>query len=197
LSSAHDDDRRDDSTLLTAIRAGDVSALETLLARYWSPLTMFVARMTGSDEAAEDAVQEAFCRLWERRRSWRGEGSVSGLLFRLARNIAISAHRHVRAEERAASAAGESLSTYHELPEMPDEELRTALDRAIGLLPARRREVFLLRVVHDLSYKEIASIMGTSTQTVANQLSHALASLRQALVATAERRRPSSPTLRA
>lgn len=190
-------DRLPDKELLEQLSAGEVAALETLLARYWSPLTMFVARMTGSDEAAEDAVQEAFCRLWERRRSWRREGSVSGLLFRLARNIAISAHRHVRAEERAASAAGESLSTYHELPEMPDEELRAALEHAIALLPPRRREVFLLRVVHDLSYKEIASIMGTSTQTVANQLSHALGSLRQALVATAERRRPSSPTLRA
>jgi DNA-directed RNA polymerase specialized sigma24 family protein len=41
--------------------------------------------------------------------------------------------------------------------------------------------VFLLRVVHGLSYKEIAEIMGTSSQTVANQLSHALATLRHDL----------------
>ena len=184
-----------DNVLLERLSAGDVAALEALLARYWSPLTMFVARMTGSAEAAEDAVQEAFCRLWDRRRSWRGEGSVSALLFRLARNNAISAHRHQLAEERVASVAVERSPAYHELPEKPDEEHRIALDRAIALLSPRRREVFLLRVVHDLSYKEIAAIMGTSTQTVANQLSHALASLRQALVATAERRRPSSPTL--
>jgi RNA polymerase sigma-70 factor (ECF subfamily) len=170
-----------DNVLLERLSAGDVAALETLLARYWAPLTLFVARMTGSDEAAEDAVQEAFCRLWERRRAWRAEGSVSALLFRLARNIAISAHRHAQAEERAASVAVEHSLTHHELPELPDDELHAALEQAIALLPPRRREVFLLRVVHDLSYKEIASIMGTSTQTVANQLSHALASLRQSL----------------
>ena len=41
-------------------------------------------------------------------------------------------------------------------PELPDEALRAALERAIASLPPRRREVFLLRVVHDLSYKEIA-----------------------------------------
>jgi RNA polymerase sigma factor (sigma-70 family) len=61
------------------------------------------------------------------------------------------------------------------------EELRAALDRVVGALPRRRREVFLLRCVHGLSYREIAGIMDTSTQTVANQLSHALATLRRSL----------------
>ena len=66
-------------------------------------------------------------------------------------------------------------------PELPDEELSASLERAIAALSPRRREVFLLRVVHDLSYKEIGAVMGTSTQTVANQLSHALAELRRRL----------------
>jgi len=181
LPSEHD--QRPDAVLLAGLAADDASALEALLLRHWSPLTMFVARMTGSEEAAEDAVQEAFCRLWERRRSWRGEGSVSGLLFRLARNIAISEHRHLQAEERAASVASESLPRHHEAPELPDTELRAKLEHAIAALSPRRREVFLLRVVHDLSYKEIAGVMGTSVQTVANQLSHALSELRKLLSA--------------
>ena len=170
-----------DAVLLARLAADDSSALDALLAKYWSPLTMFIARMTGSAEAAEDAVQETFCRLWERRSSWRVDGSVSGLLFRLARNIAISEHRHLQAEERAASVAGEGMPTHHAAPELPDAELRALLERAIAALPPRRREVFLLRVVHELSYKEIAAVMGTSPQTVANQLSHALASLRTRL----------------
>ena len=174
-------DERSDAVLLERLTANDTSALDTLLARYWSPLMMFIARMTGSPEAAEDAVQETFCRLWERRGSWRVEGSVSGLLFRLARNIAISEHRHLQAEDRAAAIAIEGAPRHHDIPPLPDEALRAALERAIGALPPRRREVFLLRVVHDLSYKEIAQIMGTAPQTVANQLSHALAALREQL----------------
>ncbi len=172
-----------DAVLLARLAADDSSALDALLAKYWSPLTMFIARMTGSPEAAEDAVQETFCRLWERRRTWRVEGSVGGLLFRLARNIAISEHRHLQAEERAASIAGEALPTHHDAPELPDAELRAVLEDAIATLPPRRREVFLLRVVHELSYKEIAAVMGTSPQTVANQLSHALGELRKKLSA--------------
>ena len=175
------DDRPSDAVLLARMAADDASALDALLERYWVPLTMFIARMTGSAEAAEDAVQETFCRLWERRTSWRPAGSVSGLLFRLARNIAISEHRHLRAEERAVDALGETAPRHHDAPELPDHELRAALERAIATLPPRRREVFLLRAVHDLSYKEIAAVMGTSTQTVANQLSHALAALRAEL----------------
>jgi RNA polymerase sigma-70 factor (ECF subfamily) len=181
LPSEHDPPT--DAVLLARLAADDSSALDALLAKYWSPLTMFIARMTGSPEAAEDAVQETFCRLWERRRTWRVEGSVGGLLFRLARNIAISEHRHLQAEERAASVAGEALPTHHDAPELPDAELRAVLEDAIATLPPRRREVFLLRVVHELSYKEIAAVMGTSPQTVANQLSHALGELRKKLSA--------------
>lgn len=177
------DDQPSDATLLARLAADDAVALDALLARHWSPLVAFLTRLTGSADAAEDAAQEAFCRLWERRRSWGGEGSVTGLLFRLARNTAVSAHRHLRAEERAVDAAGESMVPHHGMVELPDTELRAALESAIASLSPRRREVFLLRVVHDLSYKEIAAITGTSTQTVANQLSHALAALRVALAA--------------
>lgn len=179
MPTAHD--QPSDATLLARLAADDASALDALLARYWLPLITFLARMTGSVEAAEDAAQETFCRLWERRRSWRIEGSVSGLVFRLARNIAISEHRHLQAEGRAAEVVSESTPAHHAAPDVPDAELRAALERAIAALPPRRREVFLLRVVHDLSYKEIAVAMGTSPQTVANQLSHALAFLRRAL----------------
>jgi RNA polymerase sigma-70 factor (ECF subfamily) len=107
------------------------------------------------------------------------EGSVSGLLFRLARNIAISEHRHLQTEARVATIVADSQPGHCDIDQLPDDELRQILEREISALPPRRREVFLLRVVHDLSYKEIAAIMGTSSQTVANQLSSALTTLRQ------------------
>lgn len=174
-------DQSSDAILLARLAADDASALDALLARYWTPLSLFLTRLTGSAESAEDAVQETFCRLWERRRSWRVDGAVGGLLFRLARNIAISAHRHLQAQDRAAAIAIEHAPRHHDALELPDDALRVELERAIAALPPRRREVFLLRVVHDLSYKEIATVMGTSSQTVANQLSHAVAELRQTL----------------
>lgn len=171
-----------DDEVLERLRRGDVQALDAFVRRYWSPIHAYVARMSGSPDAAEDIAQRTFHRLWERRASWRPAGSVRGLLYRIAHNLAVSEYRAERARARADTAASEAR------PEPPDpldlaanEELRDALDRAVQALPPRRREVFVLRCIHDLPYKEIARIMGISPQTVANQLSHALAALRVTL----------------
>lgn len=175
-------DEPSDAVLLARLRASDHAALDALLARHWSPIFLYAVRRTGSQDAAEDVAQEVFCRLWERRTSWRSEGSVRGLLFRLARNFAVSAHRRDRAQERAQHTFAAVTGDLFIAPLAPERPaLRAALERAIAALPPRRQEVFLLRMVVDLSYQEIAEVMGTSKQTVANQLSRALATLRNSL----------------
>jgi RNA polymerase sigma-70 factor (ECF subfamily) len=171
-----------DEVLLARLRDGHAGALDALLERYWSPLFAYALHRTGSRDLAADIAQDAFCRLWERRSVWVSVGSVRGLLFRLARNTAVSDHRRNRARDRASSGFAE-LYLERGPSALPAEraELRAALTTAIAQLPARRREVFQLRMLDDLSYDEIAEVMGTSRQTVANQLSRALASLRTAL----------------
>jgi RNA polymerase sigma-70 factor (ECF subfamily) len=174
-------DPRSDEELLACLAEGDPSALDSLLERYWSPLVQFVNRSAESADAASDIVQDVFCRLWERRQSWSADGSPRGLLYRLACNSAASARRRVRARDRV----HRTFLQFRPPIVMPvaaeSAELRDQLESAIAALPPRRREVFLLRVLHGLSYKEIAEIMGTSCQTVANQLSHALGTLRHNL----------------
>jgi RNA polymerase sigma-70 factor (ECF subfamily) len=175
-------DRPGDGALLLRIRADDASALDLLLERYWPQVYRYALRRTGSADAAADLAQDVFCRVWERRAAWRPEGSVRGLLFRLARNTAVSHHRRRFARERAAGVFAHLHGGVTVSPLASDSpDLRATLDRAIAALPARRREVFRLRMVDDLSYDEIADAMGTSRQTVANQLSRALATLRQRL----------------
>lgn len=172
----------DDATLLARLREDDAAALDLLLERHWTALWRFAARTTGSADAANDIAQEAFCRLWEMRATWRPDGSVRGLLFRLARNHAVSQHRRQQARERAATAHAELILEPRAMA-LPAEtaELRDAIEEAVTQLPERRREVFVLRMIDDLSYDEIAEVMGTSRQTVANQLSRALAMLRERL----------------
>jgi RNA polymerase sigma-70 factor (ECF subfamily) len=55
------------------------------------------------------------------------------------------------------------------------------VESAITALPERRREIFVLSRYHGLSYREIAEVLEISPQTVANQLSAALATLRESL----------------
>jgi len=175
-------ERPGDGVLLLRIRADDASALDQLLERYWSQIYRYALRRTGSADAAADIAQDVFCRVWERRATWRPDGSVRALLFRLARNAAVSQHRRHYARERAALVFAH-LHGGRTAPAagIDIEDLRTALERAIAALPLRRREVFQLRMLDDLSYDEIAETMGTSRQTVANQLHRALTTLRERL----------------
>ena len=171
-----------DEELLVRLQRDDTEALELALRQHWTLVVDYINRLTGSEDAAEDVAQRAFCQLWDRRAQWRTTGSVRALLCRIARNYAVSEHRRQRADERSAETFAELTRP---VPPPRDrietEQLRSALDREIALLPERRREILVLRCVHDLSYKEIADVMNITQQTVANQLSSALATLRVSL----------------
>jgi RNA polymerase sigma factor (sigma-70 family) len=179
LSASH---HISDEELLARLRSDDTNALELALRNHWTLVVDYITRLTGSEDSAEDVAQRAFCQLWDRRAQWRATGSVRALLCRIARNYAVSEHRRQSADERSAETFVELTQP---MPPWRDrietEQLRSALDREIALLPERRREILVLRCMHDLSYKEIADVMNIAQQTVANQLSSALATLRVSL----------------
>ena len=171
-----------DGDLFARLRADDTDALDVALKHHWSLVVDYVKRLTTSADAAEDIAQRTFLQLWDRRAYWRAEGSIRALLCRIARNYAISEHRRQSADERSAAAFVELSAPAAPVRDVVEtEQLRSALDREISLLPARRKEIVVLRCVHDLSYKEIAEVMNIAPQTVANQLSSALATLRISL----------------
>ena len=112
--------------------------------------------------------------------------SLGAFLYRTARSYAIDEHRRAESSRRgqlAFSRAGAPPpSTPLELAERA--EVNGAIDKALARLPARRREAFVLFHFHNLSYQEIAEIMGVRPQVVANYLSAALAALRSELAST-------------
>jgi RNA polymerase sigma-70 factor (ECF subfamily) len=170
---------------MVRVQAGDTSAFEELVAHYWAPLVRYARRLLGDLDDAQDAVQEAFARLWARRTEWRPTltGTVQAYLYRLGRSVAIDELR--RRQTRRLWIARAST-----LPAMPPAtpiqlferaRLAEALEKAIQSLPERRREVFILAAQHDLSHAEIGDILGTSIKTVANQMWAAVAELRKRL----------------
>lgn len=170
--------------LFQRLRDGDERALDVVLRRHWVPLVSYLTRWLRSADTAEDVAQRTFLRFWDRRREWSSEGSLRGLLYRVARNLAISEQRRRSARARAIDRFAEGAGRRRErtpLDAVENRELGRALERAIDALPDRRRETFVLRCVNGLPYREIAEVMGISEQTVANQLSRALATLRESL----------------
>jgi len=166
-----------------ALRAGDAYALDALISAYWARLVAFAESMLGDRDAAYDVAQEAFVRLWEQRRRWRGAGSLRVWLFRTVRNLCVSEvrRRTVRQNWAVMERGKEQPRSRTPLQETQDRELRAAIERAIAGLSPRRREAFTLFHLQDLTYREVAAVMGIREQTVANQVRAAVGELRKAL----------------
>ena len=78
---------RSDEELMSEVRGGALDRLAELFRRHASPLHEFFRRRVRDAPASDDLVQETFLRVLQYRRSWRGEGSFAGWLFRLASNL--------------------------------------------------------------------------------------------------------------
>lgn len=185
---AHAPDRRstayaeDDGDLAARLVAGDVGAFAMLLESYWGPLVAYAGRMLGARDAADDVVQETFIRVWENRARVKPTRSLRGYLYRLTRNLVIDELRRARIRtDRASMLGGEVASPPTPAEVTEADDLGAAATRAIQGLAERRREVFVLAHLHDLSYRQIAEILGITPRTVANHMTLALRQLRAAL----------------
>jgi len=173
----------DDVALVGRLALDDGQALAALMERYWRPMVAFALDKLRNADAAEDLVQEAFVRVWERRRELRPHASPRAYLYRVLRNLITDDFRRRRLRDRFSFFA--SLGSPTEVPSpvalLEAGELATAAERAIAALPERRRDVFVLAHLHGLSYREVAETLGITPRTVANHMTLALTQLRTAL----------------
>jgi len=179
---------------LERIRAGDTRALEELLQDTWDPLVRHLTTFLGSAEGAQDAAQDAFVRLWERRERWTA-GSARALVFRIGRNAALDLGRRQAVRDRWVREGHAGPSPFSAAPdeELAAAELRRRLESALGRMAPRRREVFELVRFGGLSYGEVSEAMELSAQTVANHMSLALRDLRAELSDLVEPQSGSEP----
>ena len=173
--------------------AGDGAAFTTLYDRYERRAYNLCYRITGSRDDAADATQETFVKVLERLPHLTGRELQFGpYLLRAARNASYDAiarqRRAVPAAEIHDSAvpvgSGDSDADRPErgaLLEAHQEEIRAANET----LPPRQREALALRELEELSYDEIAEIMGMNRNSVAQLLSRARVALRDGLRRTA------------
>jgi RNA polymerase sigma-70 factor (ECF subfamily) len=144
----------------------------------------YVRGQLSSADAADDAVQETFLRML-RYRDVKDAGEIRALLFRVAANVVADNYRHAKARRTDAHCPLDSLQLASSAP-APERVFSARQDlavikQAIGNLPPRCRQVFLLHRFEGLSYREIAQRLGISSRTVENQIAHALTVCRRAI----------------
>lgn len=126
-----------------------------------------------SVQDVEDVVQESYLRMWEAR-ARRDIRSVKAFLFRMASNLALDGLREKKPESLEALgdfADQRVLETKQGVVEaVDDREKLVLLADAVLALPARCREIVILRKIEGLSQKEVAHRLGKSERTVESQL---------------------------
>ena len=177
-------DRGGDAALLRRLRAGDERALEAIFRAHYAPMCGLVRRYVHAPDIAEELVQDVFFKLWDRREALGDIDALRTYLFRAARNTALNHLRRLKLEqawEAEEAAGGERLSAGATDDEAAGREVGEAVAAAIGRLPGRCREIFLMSREGGLTYGEIAAALGLSIKTVETQMGRALKSLRASL----------------
>ena len=153
----------------------DEIALQEFLHTAYPRLVAAVALVCGSRPAAEDAVQDALLRAWQR--SERGEEieSLNAWVTTVALNQARSGLRRVLAERRARSRLGHDVSVA-----TPSGE-RIDVERALTALPRRQREAVVLRYYLQFDTREVAAALSVNEGTVKSTLFRARATLAELL----------------
>jgi len=184
-----------DKSLLEAHIKGDTTAFAELVRRYGDSLLGYLTRMTGSREQAEDLFQETFKRVHEKADTFRGS-RIKSWLFAIATNVAIDGSRRrsrlqvVSLNQGLDCADGkcEELGAVTVARNSCDPsqavvraEQKEQVRQALELLPTRQRATIVLAYYQQLSYAEVAKVMGCSIGTVKTQMYRALRALAQRL----------------
>ena len=173
------DDVLDDDALMRRAADGDAQAFGLIVRAHQGRLVRFAARLLGDSEAAQDAAQEAFLRLWRLRSRYQPRGCLQAYLLRTVRTVCLD---HVRAA-RPWEALDEGVDTAAPDPAALAQErgLADAVRRAVLSLPEPQRAVFLLSHYEGLSYAEIAEALDCPLGTVASRKHQATETLRRRL----------------
>jgi len=169
-----------DGEIVRAVLAGDRERYAELVDRYRDRYARYAARMLGSADAGEDAVQDAFVRAYDQLAQCHDPEKFVGWFFLILRNRCFAERRRSRGyaplEAAAALAAVEQSDNGAETAER-----RRALQLALLELTAEQREVFVLKHVEGLSYGEIAERLSTSVPSLKMRMHRAYDRLRDQL----------------
>ena len=154
------------------------------------PSLSFSATRLVQDDEAEDIVQEAFMELWKRKEDIDDESHIKAFLYRIVYTKALNVIKHRTVVNNHADSVKKvtqfkldyyNTETNDVMNYIEGLETRKQINDAIGELPAKCREVFILSYQHDKKNKEIAEQLGISIRTVEVHLYKAVKTLRARL----------------
>jgi RNA polymerase sigma-70 factor (ECF subfamily) len=178
-----------DEELVARTRRGDADSFNELILRWERPIYALAYREIGREEDARDVCQETFLRAFRALSGFRGEAKFSSWLYRIALNLC---RDWVRRERRSPvvqppedvelmdlAAAREGSASIEDL--IARKDLVRRVERAMAVLPEEQRTAIILKEYHELTFQEIADLVGCPLSTVKTRLYQGLTVLRREL----------------
>lgn len=162
---------------------GDSEGFSKLYNRYKNRVFGFLLRMTGDRDRAEDLLQDTFIAALRNADQFDRKRNFLSWIFGIAHKRTIDFFRHARVELDHVDDTGGSVGSRLEAPDssLSNKQLREAISAAVETLEDAQKEVFLLRELGDVPFKDIAMIMDCPINTALGRMRLALKNIRKEL----------------
>lgn len=170
-----------DKNIFDELKRGSIAALKEIHRIYSGRLFFFINSYIRNKETSEELVQDVFIKLWNNKEKIDSSDAVVSFIYTIAKNHAIDSLRRNRVKIFSIDSIHEkdySEGNKGEEKLLYDEEERRIIE-AIERLSPRKKEVFELHRVANLTYKQIAEQLGISTSAVEKNISSALKDIKK------------------
>lgn len=178
----------DESTLVYNLNNGNEAAFNMLFDIYHHAVYNYVVRFIKSPSLTDDIVQDVFVKIWEARYTIKSERSVRSFIFTIAKHHLLNVLKRASLEKKIKVEIMKFALQSHTRSE--DEviyaDLTQFADRAIKNLPPQRRLIFKMHQEQGKDFKQIATILGISKNTVRDHLAKATKFIKSYLRVNAE-----------
>lgn len=160
---------------------GGDSEFKVLYYKYYNTLVVFGLKFIYDQAVIEDIVQEAFIKLWERKKNFTHENAIRAFLYKAVHNSSLNYLEHLKVRKKHSreatplTDAGEPLSHL-----IIEEEVHRAISEAVNRLPEAARAIYLMSL-NGIKNHEIAEDLNISINTVKTQKTRAKIFLREKL----------------
>ena len=180
-----------DEELIAEFQKENEAAFTLLVGRFKDPLTNFVFRFVGDGDDCNDIVQETFVRVYRSKHSYKPVARFSTWVYTIATNLA-KTHLRRKKLRNVVSFWNRGDGEAEILGDIADQHSRTdalvestvraeRIQKALDTLPAKYREIIVLRDIQELSYEEIAAVTGIRIGTVKSRINRGRAQLQEML----------------
>jgi len=179
-----DDYELDDDNLIQKISEKDLTAFQKLVEHHKAFVYNTCYNLIGNHQQAEETAQDVFLQVYKSASTFRHQGKVSTWLYSIAVNRSLNVIRRNRRSRWIKSLTAEEIEESHGLE--PDKllekkEMKDLLKAAVDSLPEKQRTVFILNKYENLSPREIADILGVSSNSVEVRIHRAKINLQKKL----------------